>query len=180
MDLILTKAINSRAGTNPWLDGTMVFITSYGVQVLVLAVMLMWWTRSQRQETRHTCIVACAAFLLSLAINQGLLLFIHRIRPYELGITHLLISPNSDWSFPSDHATAASAVVAAFWFRGVRPLVLVAPLWVTLICFSRIYVGVHYVSDIAGGVVIGTCTAWFVSAFYRENAWPFRKLVALF
>ena len=69
--------------------------------------------------------------------------FIHRIRPYDAGISYLLITPNPDWSFPSDHATAAITVVAAFWFKDQRGMAAKLAVLATLICFSRVYVGVH-------------------------------------
>ncbi|WP_163540551.1 phosphatase PAP2 family protein, partial [Klebsiella pneumoniae] len=72
-------------------------------------------------------------------INQFILLFIHRVRPYEAGVTHLLIPPTVDWSFPSDHATASLAIVAAFAMQALprRTLALLAV--AALVCLSRIY-----------------------------------------
>ncbi len=60
------------------------------------------------------------SFLLGLAINQVILLLVHRIRPYDAGISHLLIAPSADPSFPSDHATATFAIAAAFLLHGMR------------------------------------------------------------
>lgn len=108
-------------------------------------------------------------YLASLAFNQILLHFIHRIRPYDAGITRLLISANPDLSFPSDHATAAGAIVASLWFKDQRRGATILALLAALICFSRIYVGVHYFSDIFVGIVIGAITAFAVSKLYDEQ-----------
>lgn len=177
MDIALTRWINGSAGSTPWLDGVMVAVTTFGVPFLVAATILMWWAKGRRLAIRHACLVAFLAFVGSLTFNQFLLVFLHRIRPYELGFTHLLVSPTPDWSFPSDHATAVSAIVAAFWFQHVRwPLLVGLPL-AMLICISRVYVGVHYASDIAGGLAIGTLFAWGISRYYSPHMWPFKLLV---
>ena len=44
----------------------------------------------------------------------------HRIRPYDAGLTHLIVAPSFDWSFPSDHATAAFAIVAGIEEAGLK------------------------------------------------------------
>ncbi|MDH8190437.1 undecaprenyl-diphosphate phosphatase, partial [Klebsiella pneumoniae] len=56
---------------------------------------------------------------LGLALNQLILLLVHRMRPYDGGVTHLLTAPSADPSFPSDHATASFAIAAAFLLHGM-------------------------------------------------------------
>ena len=174
LDLTLTQWINRPAGHVPGLDLVMIFMAVYGLPLLIAGVALLWFDRGARLRTRHTCISAAIAFCLSLCANQVLLLFIHRIRPYDVGLTHLLLSPNPDWAFPSDHATAAFAIIGAFWFRRIRwPLLVGVPLAV-LISVARIYAGVHYVSDIIGGICIGLAFGWLAARFYPARAWPFQ------
>jgi undecaprenyl-diphosphatase len=79
-----------------------------------------------------------------------------------------LIPPSSDPSFPSDHATAAFAITAAFLlhqFRGATAFLAAA----VLISISRIYIGTHYLSDVFGGALTGTFTAGMVWWIYRER-----------
>ena len=114
MDAAITHWINSFAGNTPLIDPVMIAITQAGVPFIVFLVVLQWWGRENRQHLRHAAICAGLAFLLGLAINQGILLFIHRLRPYDTGVSHLLIAKSADWSFPSDHATASMAVAVAF------------------------------------------------------------------
>ena len=105
-----------------------------------------------------------------LFLNQVILLFVHRMRPYDAGLTHLLIAPSSDYSFPSDHATASFAIAASFllyrFYR--RGLVFLAAAF--LIAFSRVYVGIHYVSDVLGGACTGIVAAILVPLLYREGS----------
>src|SRR5262249_13205156 len=91
LDTSLTHAINGLAERNIALDQLMISISAIGVPLLVLAVAAQWW-RGERPRTRHVLLAAGLSFLLGLAINQIILLFVHRIRPYDGGITHLLIA----------------------------------------------------------------------------------------
>lgn len=97
IDAALTQAINSLAGRSAAGDMIMLALTSLGVPLMVLAVALQWWRRSERMHTRHILVSAGCAFLLGLGINQIILLFIQRARPYEVGVTHLLIAPTVDF-----------------------------------------------------------------------------------
>ena len=169
LDLTLTVWINSLAGSVPILDGIMILVTGFGVPVMVLAVVLHWWGREDRRHIRFVAVQAGLSFGLGLAINQGVLLFVHRIRPYDVGATHLLVPPSLDWSFPSDHATATFAIVLAFAAQGVplRTMALFGA--AVLVCLSRVYVGLHYASDIVGGVGTAAAAALVLRGLIRED-----------
>jgi undecaprenyl-diphosphatase len=140
MDQTITGWINTPAGSDVLLDWIMVMATQFGVPLLVLLVVLQWWSRQERLHVRHTCAAAGLSLLVGVALKQVILLFVHRIRPYDAGVTHLIISRSGDWSFPSDHATVTFAIAASFLLHGFgrRGLAFLAvALWV---CTSRIYV----------------------------------------
>ncbi|WP_319023041.1 phosphatase PAP2 family protein [Mesorhizobium sp. B1-1-8] len=148
----------------------MIAISQTGVPLMVLAVALQWWSRTDRHHVRHACLSAGLSFLLGLAINQVLLLVVHRIRPYDAGVTHLLIAPSADWSFPSDHATASMAVAAAFAMQALPRRTLALFAMALLICWSRLHTGIHYAGDVAGGALTGFAAAAAVRLGYRENS----------
>lgn len=143
LDIALTQWLNSSAGHRPMLDWFMIGVTDFTIPVMVLAVAVRWWQREDRANERMLAVDAGLTFLFGLLINQFILLFVSRLRPYELGVTHLIVAPSSDPSFPSDHATAAMAIVAAtlLQHRRLRALILAIPA-----------VGTHYVSDVVGGM----------------------------
>lgn len=170
MDATLTQWINASAGFHPVLDQAMIGVSQVGVPVMVLAVVLQWWAKVDRYHVRHAAVSAGLAFLLGLAVNQLILLFVHRVRPYDAGVTHLLIAPSADWSFPSDHATAAIAIVAAFAMQALPRRTVVLSLLAFLICWSRIYIGTHYLTDVIGGAITGIIGAVVVRLTYRENS----------
>ncbi len=170
MDQAITQWINSLAGSNAMVDSVMIAATQAGIPLLVALVVVQWWSTSDRTHVRHTCIAAGLSFLIGLGLNQIILLFVHRVRPYDAGVTHLIISKSLDWSFPSDHATASIAIVAAFALRGLPRRTLLFGLLALLICWSRIFVGTHYLTDVLGGGLTGVVAAMLVWAFYREGS----------
>lgn len=169
LDAALTQAINGSAGASAIADGLMVWASALGVQMLVLAVAAQWWLREDRSRTRHVLIATGLAFLAALALNQFILLFVHRIRPYAAGVTHLLVAPSADWSFPSDHATAAFAIAAAFLLHGFRRRGAAFLAAALLVACSRVYVGTHYASDVVGGALTGVLAAALVRGLYRQG-----------
>ena len=169
MDLQITQAINALSGYSALLDQTMVEATIFGVPFMVLLVILQWWSKKPRDHKRHTCVAAGLSFLLGLAAAQIMLLFIHRIRPYDAGISHLIVPRTVDWSFPSDHAIASLAIVFAFALQGLRRWSFIFLTLAALVCVSRIYVGMHYASDILGGAGVALLAAYAVKKLYREG-----------
>src|SRR5579859_485788 len=128
IDAAVTIWINAWAGRLPAVDFIMVGISALGVPFLVLAVALQWWVPRSDRSMRHVIVTAGFSFLLGLGLNQLILLFVHRARPYDAHLTHLIIARSADFSFPSDHATAGFAIAAAFYLHGLprRGLIFLA------------------------------------------------------
>jgi undecaprenyl-diphosphatase len=109
------------------------------------------------------------AAAIGLGVNQLLSHLWVRVRPTlaHPDQAHLIfVPPSGDPSFPSDHATAAFAIAFAVFFvsRRVGTGFLVAA---TLVALSRVFVGLHYPSDVVAGVLIGAGSAWLVTAAAR-------------
>ncbi|MBI2718240.1 MAG: phosphatase PAP2 family protein [Rhizobiales bacterium] len=179
MDAQLTGWINGFAGRSAGLDWAMVVLARYSVYLLVFAVAIRWFWNSNRARDRHVAISCGAAAAAGLVINQVILLAFDRVRPYDLGITHLLIGPSADPSFPSDHATLAFAVAAMLLVKRDR-FALAFTALAALLAVSRVYVGIHYLGDVVGGLAVGTVAALLVNALYKRGNWLDRRLVAIF
>ena len=170
MDKSLTHWLNAAAGSSAWLDLVMIAITKFGVPLMVLAVAVQWWVQNDRPRIRFVALSAGLSFLLGLGLNQIILLFVQRIRPYDAGVTHLIIEKSADWSFPSDHATAGVAIVTAFAMQGLPRRTLVLSVLTFMICWSRVYVGLHYVSDLFGGAITGVIGGIAVRYLYQPHS----------
>ncbi|MDE2428220.1 MAG: phosphatase PAP2 family protein [Burkholderiales bacterium] len=170
IDRSATAFMNGLSGHLPALDSFMVAVTSYGAYVMIAAVAVRWWWNHpyDKLHERHLAIRCGLSVILGLLVNQVILLFVHRLRPYDAGVTHLLISHSADPSFPSDHATLAFAI--AFAYLGTKARrgwgLLLAAL---MLAISRVYVGTHYVFDIVGGAYVGWLGAGLARLTYREG-----------
>lgn len=108
------------------------------------------------------------AALLSLAVNfliANLILkpLVARIRPYEAieGLKILIAAPH-DYSFPSGHTSASFAVALVYLRKMPKPYGVCFVVLAALIAISRLYVGVHYPTDVLGGFLIGMISSWAV------------------
>lgn len=179
MDQSITQWVNSFAESNAILASIMIAASEFGVPLLILFVAVQWWSKRERLAIRHTCVAAGLSFLIGLVINQIILLYVHRVRPYDAGLTHLIISRSGDWSFPSDHATASLAILTAFLLHRVWRRAFILMAGAALICVSRVYVGTHYASDVFGGAATGAVAAVAVWSFYWEGTWADRFITGI-
>lgn len=170
MDRFVTVTLNAPAGAHPFIDAVMIALTQFGVPLMVAFVALQWWAPGERPHVRHVTVSAGLSFLLGLGINQVILLLVDRVRPYDSGVSHLIIAPSADPSFPSDHATAVAAIVAAFCCTGLGRRTVFLAFGALLVMWSRVYVGTHYASDVLGGMVTGLLAAVAVRLVYREGS----------
>lgn len=169
VDVAVTKLINGAAGQNWFLDAVMVWVSAAGIPLLVFMVACQWWAKHDRQGTRHVLVAAGLSFTLGLAFNQIILLVVDRIRPYVSGVSDLLIAPSLDPSFPSDHATAAFAIVMTFALNKMPKRATWFGLVALAVAISRVYVGTHYASDVLGGALSGALAAALVLSLYRRG-----------
>ncbi len=179
LDHTITRWINSLSGQSAALDQLMLWVTLGGPTLLVITIAIRWWSRTQREFHRHLAIACGLSTALGLAFNQVILLFYHRARPYDLGLTRLILEKSADPSFPSDHATVGFAITACLFLTKDRQWVFyfIASIF---ICLSRIYVGTHYVSDTIGGAFTGVFAAVVVTRFYAKLNSITSKLIQIF
>jgi len=145
--------------SSPWLDATMKVVTDFGDVVAIVGVTVVLLVYLLRTHRRRMATVLLFGVGGAAAINLILKFFFTRARP-ELW-THLVVEDS--YSFPSGHAMASSAlafsIMAILWSTKWRWYAVVGGLaYMTLIGFSRIYLGVHYPSDILAGWCISL--AW--------------------
>lgn len=108
-----------------------------------------------------------AAILEISVVIQALFIFvlkqaIHRTRPVgEWGGIYRNVDPHS---FPSGHATRAAMLTVLALALGPAWFGWLILVWAPLVCFSRLLTGVHYLSDILGGVVAGVLIGFLMLA----------------
>ena len=108
-------------------------------------------------KMRKTGIIMAAALIMDLLIcNIAVKNLAARTRPYDVNTSvQLLVAKLHDYSFPSGHTAASFASVTALYLAGEKKLWKPALVLACLIAVSRLYLYVHYPTDVLAGAVIG-------------------------
>ena len=109
------------------------------------------------KKTRKVGVMCAVSLVFSLIFTNILIKpLVARTRPYELieGLAILIDKPH-DFSFPSGHTTAAFATAWVMFRQLPKKAGIPVLVYAFLMAFSRLYVGVHYPTDVIGGIVLG-------------------------
>ena len=150
----------------------------WGPATFLLLLASAWWVKwpliamlGAAGDCRRRCLPRATIAAFGAVAATGLLVtlfkeFFDRARPPVSGIEAVGVIPASA-SFPSGHAAtafAAAVAVGAFYPRLRRPLLALA----AVVALSRVYLGVHYATDVlagtALGVLLGLASVWLVRA----------------
>jgi undecaprenyl-diphosphatase len=152
--------LNTLPAHIPVLGRLAVPAATYGVFLYAPLLLWLWFGATRRStEGRRALLLAVLAAVLSLGVNAALNVLVPRPRPFAVLPAHVLVPPPRDASFPSDHAAVATAIGVTLWVGGHSEWGIPAVLGAAVIGLARVVVGVHYPSDIFGGMVTGAASA---------------------
>lgn len=126
-------------------------------------------------KTRKLGAVVAISLAMEFLLCNGIIKpLVARVRPYDLNpAVELLASKPHDYSFPSGHSSAAFASSCALLFAGNRTLGIPALVLSILIAFSRLYLYMHYPTDVIGGAALGILCGyvgnWLVSKLIERR-----------
>jgi len=151
----------------------------YGILWILLTVLLIVLPKT-RDLGRIIGISIGIEFLICNVILKNL---IARTRPYDvIEELEMLIGRQPDYSFPSGHAGCAFAFVLLFGLpkfsdsTKYKVVTVIALIYASVISFSRLYVGVHYPTDVAAGALIGLLSGLAAYFIDKKLLVRFRKL----
>ncbi|MBT2364909.1 phosphatase PAP2 family protein [Streptomyces sp. ISL-10] len=185
-DVGLLYDINGLAKDAPgWLDRTMEFVGEYGIMLgLVLVALWCWWS-VRRRGTAEDSVAAVAALIwtplaagIALLINIPIRGFVERPRPFvDHEDLEVLVVGKTDFSFVSDHSTLAMAIGAGL-FIAHRRFGLAALVLAVAEGFCRVYMGVHYPTDVIGGFALGTAVTLLLAPLALALLTPLVSAIA--
>lgn len=167
IDLNILKTLHSLV-QNPFFDKVMPYITSLGnsgiIWIVISIVMICI------KKYRKTGILCLSALLLTTVLGEGIIKhLVQRQRPYNyIGPLDLLISEPVSYSFPSGHtgSSFAAATVLSCRIPKLTPWVFS---FAVIIAFSRMYLMVHYPTDVLMGALLGILSAAVVLKIHKKK-----------
>lgn len=166
-----------------WLTEPTVFVSHLGdhgkIWIILCLILLLF------KRTRKAGFCGLIALLINLLItNVTLKPMIGRVRPYEqFNDLLLLLEKQKDFSFPSGHTSSSFAAAWAIFQMdrdGVKRKILgMAVMFLAIwIAWSRLYVAVHFPTDVLAGALIGIFSAWAAGKIIQAvlSQWSERRI----
>ncbi|MFG2951843.1 phosphatase PAP2 family protein [Streptomyces adustus] len=183
-DVDLLYDINGLARSTPhWFDRGVAFVGEYGLLLAMVLVVIWCWSTVRRRGGDEAASAVAGLVWAPLAAGIAVLVnvpirgFVQRPRPFldHQGLD-VLVSGKTDFSFVSDHATITMAIGVGLFVTN-RRFGLLGIVLAMLEGFCRVYMGVHYPTDVVGGFALGTAVALLLSPPAMLMLTPLMKAV---
>ena len=150
-----------------FLDAVMVFFTKLGDNGLIWIVLTLICLITDKYRKLGSA-MAIALVLSLLLGNEALKELVARPRPFQLKETALLIAAPPGYSFPSGHTMSSFAAAAAIGLMNKKHAAW-AYVLASLIAFSRMYLYVHFFTDVLAGALLGVVFGWAGAAIVSRK-----------
>lgn len=156
-----------------FLDVLFQLFTMLGEELVIIAILgFLYWCYDKKIGER----VGITVFI-SLVINSSIKTLFKRLRPFQVdgAIVNVRPQTSSGYAFPSGHTQGAATVFtsAALWLK--KKGFLIGAFVITfLVAMSRMYIGVHYLTDVLVGAALGIGISYAMVVFYKKTDNPQR------
>lgn len=156
--------------TSPLFVALAVFLARW--LILAFGVFFLFLLTSKKGSHRHAVLEGAWSLILTLAVTATIAYFVQRSRPFlgavDPGFPIIRLIPEPlNTSFPSGHAGTSFAMASAIFFAN-RRLGILAFATALAVSLGRVLVGVHFPSDLAGGVLVGVGCFAIVRFFHGQ------------
>jgi len=152
----------------PFLDKLFEFFTIFGEELVVIAILGgIYWSINKRIGERLGITV-----FISLGLNSLLKAIFMRLRPFmvDTEITNLRPETSGGYSMPSGHTQSASTVFFGLYqFFKKKYLLIIAIVITVLVAISRMYIGVHYLTDVLVGAFLGIIITYYLAKYLSKK-----------
>lgn len=141
------------------------FVTNLGPFIAAAMVLMVIIPK-----TRRLGIMTYVSYLITgILANNVLKHLVERVRPYEVvdGLTSV-IGAMSSTSFPSGHSACSFAIATVIFLETKKKVGIPALILAAMMASSRLYLGVHYPTDVLAGITVGVLSGCFTSFVYHR------------
>ena len=155
------------------LDGLFIFLTDTAgtIAYAVPIILILYALYKHNVLLRMKGLQILSTLLLSTIIVQLIKHIIHRKRPYEVDKIIQKLSYGGGYSFPSGHTADAFALAIAITLVVTKRRWILIPLyiWAVTVAYSRMLLGVHYLTDILASICISFLCAVLMQFLYNRK-----------
>lgn len=162
LDSSISLTLNTLVGHSPIVDGIISFVSSYLFWMVGFLFLIFLYRTEKIERKRQLLFVALSAAVVARAgVGEVIRHFYHRPRPFlSLPDIHPLFTVH-EWSFPSGHALFLFAFVATV-HQFDKKWGIIFYIIAVLTSLGRVISGVHYISDIVAGAILGVGVAYAI------------------
>ena len=145
------------------LDNLSLIISNMGLiyfWVIISIVLYLFGDKKGKSIAKKMIVVLVVTTILTQLIK----IIVMRPRPYTELSNLILLDLGTDYSFPSGHTSTSTAMAYVLSCEYERWILMLIPV---IVGFSRLYIGVHYPSDVLGGFLLGLVIAYMVEYFFN-------------
>ena len=180
IDTFLAQSLAGSSQTPTLIIWFGIFCAKALLYFIPLHLVVLWLAGGKFE--RRAALTIVASIVLALFVGYVISLGFYRERPFAAGIVEALIHHSANASFPSNHATICGAYLATLYLLNYKMAAKFALVLTLLICWGRVFVGVHYPFDIVAGLILGGLSAFVCTRFVLPKipailiAYPPQKL----
>lgn len=170
VDTLVTAYMKQRWGRRPVVDALMVAVGKWTPALMLLLIGMAAFgllIPKSGQAAAGSGALAIVSATLARAVNEPVSRVFHRPRPFELDGYQPLLLHDAGQAFPSNHATGAFALAVSMFHVPAYGAVLVG--LAVFLCLSRVYNGLHHLSDVVAGALHGTLVALVMQALWLSG-----------
>jgi len=166
IDYFIFQKINSLAGKSVCIDSLGIFFAEY-LGYFLVAILFLFLLKNSKKYRPMAVKGLISAFFARFGITELIRFLWDRSRPFVENNVNLLLNHPATSSFPSGHAAFyfGLSIIVYFFNKKAGIFFLIASF---LISISRVFVGIHWPSDVLAGAVIGIFSGWLTIKIFKK------------